>query len=363
MPSSDSEIENEPLLPNTEQDVEIKSVTPLESYWNRKTTLFCLIVFTLGLFFLVSAIVISYLLYFQHVLTLKILALNVWGMPARLGSQDKELRIKAIGDFIQQGDYDLYLLSELWMRPDHQTIQTLLPDGYFITTVEDLAISGCDGVVLPRDCSGLAIVSKFPFVEKEFIPYKERGDWKKLDGEFWAQKGAGRVRIEPYKNFIADIFVTHTCAVGTTYTNAYYRQKQIQQLAQNVMKSKADFIIVGGDFNTDPRDKETSYHTLQSILVNSIAEFFVKISEWLCPKRATYGNPQNAYSNMYEPVLYDYLWHKATGKNMIWTNYFHIPFLKTEKIVESKTNTSVSDISFSDHEAVTSNLLLWKHKL
>ena len=358
MALNESDSENEPLLQNPEPIVEIK-VTPVERCWKVKTTLFCLTVFLFGLIFLTSAIVISYLLYFQHVITIKIFALNVWGMPARLGSQDKELRIRGIGNFIQKADYDVYLLSELWMRPDHKTIEKLLPDGFFITAVEDFSISSCDGAILPRDCSGLAIVSKFPFVDKEFIPYKERGDWKKFDGEFWAQKGAGRVRLEPYKNFLVDIFVTHTCAVGATYTNAYYRQKQIQQLAQHVEKSKADFVIVGGDFNTDPSDKETSYHTLQSVLVNSIAEFFVELSSWLSPQKATYGNPANAYSNMYEPVLYDYIWHKTNGKNLIWTNYFNVPFLKMEK---KQMNVS-SEISFSDHEAVTSNLLLWKYHL
>ena len=29
--------------------------------------------------------------------------------------------------------YDVYLLSELWMRPDHETIRAKLPPGYFMT--------------------------------------------------------------------------------------------------------------------------------------------------------------------------------------------------------------------------------------
>ena len=36
--------------------------------------------------------------------------------------------------------------------------------------------------------------------------------------------------------------------------------------------------------------------------------------EWLIPSKATYGNPQNSYSSMYTPVLYDYIWHKAKGQ-------------------------------------------------
>ena len=57
------------------------------------------------------------------------MALNVWGMPAKVGSEDKELRMEAIGKFIQQKEYDVYLLAELWMRPDHETIRLLVPEG------------------------------------------------------------------------------------------------------------------------------------------------------------------------------------------------------------------------------------------
>ena len=32
------------------------------------------------------------------------------------------------------------------------------------------------------------------------------------------------------------------------------------------------------------------------------------------PKKATYGNPRNTYSDKYDPVIYDYIWHKAKGK-------------------------------------------------
>ena len=123
-------------------------------------------------------------------------------------SEDKELRMKHIGDMIAkvrmrrhylrlivhfmtfQAEYDVYLLSELWMRPDHETIRLRLPpgnnhdlydplplggffsqtfhiylSGYFMTEVGDFALPTCDGRVLPSFCSGLAIVSRYPFIE------------------------------------------------------------------------------------------------------------------------------------------------------------------------------------------------------
>ena len=33
---------------------------------------------------------------FQSVVSVRVMALNVWGMPAKVGSEDKELRIKVI---------------------------------------------------------------------------------------------------------------------------------------------------------------------------------------------------------------------------------------------------------------------------
>ena len=43
-------------------------------------------------------------------------------------------------------------------------------------------------------------------------------------------QGAGRARVEPHPGFVVDFFVTHTCAVGPTYTNAYYREHQVWKL-------------------------------------------------------------------------------------------------------------------------------------
>lgn len=56
----------------------------------------------------------------------------------------------------------------------------------------DFALPTCDGRALPAFCSGLAIVSKFPFIEKNFLEYSYHGDILKPDMEYWARKGAGQ---------------------------------------------------------------------------------------------------------------------------------------------------------------------------
>ena len=109
--------------------------------------------------------------------------------------------------------------------------------------------------------------------------------------------------------------------------------------------SNADFVILGGDFNTDPTDEETSYSSLKAAMVSSILyytvyctilyctvqvssmeEFFLDVKQWLVPARATYGNPRNTYSSMYTPVLYDYIWHRAKGGALL-DNISHRTFI------------------------------------
>ena len=90
-------------------------------------------------------------------------------------------QIAAIAAFVaNSSEYDLVLLQDLWMRPDHETIRAALPkvihnklssssgkivfcinlQNRVMTRVGDLAPALCDGRVLPTSCSGLALVSR-----------------------------------------------------------------------------------------------------------------------------------------------------------------------------------------------------------
>ena len=294
---------------------------------------------------------------FYSNIQLKVFAFNVWGMPEFLGSEDKQVRMNAIGKLVAEEDYDLYLFSELWLRSDHQIIKSWLPAGFFMTEIADFSLPSCDGIISPWDCSGLAIVSRFPFLETEFHPFLETGDWQSLDGEYWAQKGVGRVRIEPSHGFTTDVFVTHTCAEGPSYSNEYYRQKQAEQVKQIVSDSDAIFVIVGGDLNTSP--STTTYNALGSVLVNSLQGPLITLAKVLDAERATYGNPQNYYSRGSLPVVYDYVWFTAREGNKVWSTFTDVPVLKTEKPGTKEDNVT-REISLSDHEAVIVFLKLWK---
>ena len=43
--------------------------------------------------------------------------------------------IQAIGEKIALAEYDVYLLAELWMRPDHATIEASLPEVFIIIII------------------------------------------------------------------------------------------------------------------------------------------------------------------------------------------------------------------------------------
>ena len=241
------------------------------------------------------------------------------------------------------GYIDNQLVGEGMVVTPGTRLVMILVGRYVMTEVGDLAGSGCDGRWLPTGCSGLAVISRFPFQEVEFHPYSDHGNIFVSDGEYWAGKGVGRGRIEPDTNRTVDVFVTHTAASDYNY---YYRGKQVEELVGHVERSDADFVILGGDFNVDPRMNETSYRDLEKAMVNSVEEFFIRLADWLFNKdRATYGNPGNTYSNNDDPVVYDYIFHKANGRNTILTDFFNVPLLK---------------MSLSDHEAVQAHLVLWK---
>ena len=58
-----------------------------------------------------------------------------------------------------------------------------------------------------------------------------------------------------------DVFITHTAADPDphlhNYTNEYYRKAQVKELMTTyVNESKADVVLLGGDFNAGPIKKE-----------------------------------------------------------------------------------------------------------
>lgn len=131
---------------------------------------FVMFIITLSLMLLGHGLAIHFLYFHQasgwqtcdqntnnNCVSLKILSLNTWGMPAIFGSKYKTPRIEAISEIIAKEEYDIFLLQELWMEADHNVIASKVPKNYFITGFRQLSTELCDGHLSPGFCSGLAI--------------------------------------------------------------------------------------------------------------------------------------------------------------------------------------------------------------
>lgn len=159
-----------------------------------------------------------------------------------------------------------------------------------------------------------------------------------------------------------DIFVTHTAADPDPkhgYNNSYYRVKQVRELMDDyVAKSKADVVILGGDFNAEPEEEMGNpYQMIIEHMTNCIEEIFYKFDKWLDANFATYGNARNSFSGgIYKPVTYDYIFHRTNNpsRTQTWTNWFELPLFKTKLTGTDKT------ISLSDHEGIESTIYFWK---
>ena len=302
------------------------------------------------------------------------MALNTWGLPAVFGVQYKEQRMKAIAEEFAKGEYDIYLFEELWMEPDHTTIAASVPVNYTITAFRDLALSTCDGRVLPTACSGLALATRFPVKWKKFDSYTYHGDWRKadIDGEWFARKGVGRVMIELMDGVDLEVFVTHTAAdpdPSHGYNNSYYRVRQVKELmSKYIPQAVGDVVFLGGDFNAAPiRKKGEIYEMIRSEMKNCIEELFYTFDRWLNPNYATYGNSRNTFSNQYDPVIYDYVFHKTKEERKkdlnVYTSFFELPFFKALiQLINLNGKEAAKYVSFSDHEAVTTTIYVHKFK-
>ena len=82
-------------------------------------------------------------------ISIQVMSLNVWGLPGALGAPYKTERIKAIAEEISKGEFDIYLLQELWMQADHEAIHSKIPNAFFMTRFRELASSWCEGRWLP----------------------------------------------------------------------------------------------------------------------------------------------------------------------------------------------------------------------
>jgi len=334
---------------------------------SRATNLACVAIFFVGCVALITSVTLSYKLFddssssitttpkadvkmIQSLTTtdsldFSVFSLMVWGSPGSFGVLDKERRIAALGDWIANDtEHDVYLLNDLWMRPDHGTIRdaVMSRNGFHMTKVSDFAANNCDGVAAPEFCSGLTIVSKHPIKDLQFLPFTDHGDFF-WDYEYFLRRGAGLVTLEPSPGHTVAVIVTSLASIDYNY---WYRESQVKELVnffEHSTVKAADHLIVAGDFNVDPRDNEKTYKAMKAVLKNAM-----KDDSCLDPQTATLGNPVNTYTEKGDHgVCYDYIWYRDSGVTL---NDFKVLNLITQK----------EEISVSDHQALSAKFTLSK---
>jgi len=282
---------------------------------------------------------------------INVLAYNVWGMPRQFGGQQKSLRIpqlaKKLAEGCRKGEYDIILLSELWMKHDHGIIkQELTGGGFFMTEWGQF-----NSFASPGGSSGLAIVSRMPLSEVDPLFFKTHGHlMHPSDGEFAARKGACRVRLQLH-NLKVDAIVTHL--IGDTIdnegkdVNEKKRQKQAKELIEfaNSRETQADLIILGGDLNLKPVHR--SYK-----IINSDESGFEDTKGNHEEPCITFGHPANTYTDQRkDPMTLDYIFAKTTSKRA--------KIIATDQVVEEEEfqfEDNSEKISMSDHSPILSKI-------
>lgn len=299
----------------------------------------------------------GYNYYWKDVVGIRVMSFNTWGIPATFGSRDKERRMAKIGELLSWGEYDIILLEELWTQADHDTIKSSVSGSYYMTEYGDF-----NSLLLPSPagCSGLAIISRWKFIQANFTQFSKQGDLSHLfsDGEYLAGKGVGRAQVEPRPGMVVEVMVTHTISEDGNYQ---IREQQADEIVEHIENSRADFVILGGDFNASPlMDMDKTYEKVKAVMTDVFQEIMANLKAWFKEEFATFANPRNTYKDInpnQKPVIYDYIFHKKKTDDigMIWAKWFYLPFL-------SGLNEENNTISLSDHEPVTSHLYLWKQQ-
>ncbi|CAE7138907.1 unnamed protein product [Rhizoctonia solani] len=134
---------------------------------------------------------------------LRVLTLNCWGL--KIGSKDRVVRTRAIGDEIAASNYDVVGLQELQVQEDYDYVKSRLA---YKLPYSKYFLSGALG-------AGLAIFSRFPIQSTSLHPYSLCGSPLDVaEGEWFSDKAIASAIIDHPLLGHVDIFNTHLYAKG-----------------------------------------------------------------------------------------------------------------------------------------------------
>lgn len=195
-------------------------------------------------------------------INLKILSLNVAGIPRLISDNDVDGRINRITDQIltEKENIDIVCLQELFDNNSKRDISDKLKLEYpYQINTAKYRLPGLFNIVNWLEDSGLFIASKYPISWYNFVPFKTAKGPDKL-----AWKGVlGACICLPTDKKVM-IFNTHLQSNQDFkgYTDKYnIRYQQIKTIIHFIKEQSFDYSVLVGDFNTS-EDNYKEYNNL-----------------------------------------------------------------------------------------------------
>jgi len=168
---------------------------------------------------------------------LKIISLNVWGLPWPFSHYLKKRLSKTIS-FLKDQNADIVSLQEIWSHKDVARLKKEFPDYFFVTS----------GIGEATNQSGLLIMTKFKPLEKFFYMFK-RPLSKRID-ETFAGKG---ILVCLIKLDNKDCFILNTHAFARSKKkHIMFLSKQLKFLKKIVKRFHS--LILTGDLNINTNE-------------------------------------------------------------------------------------------------------------
>jgi len=277
-------------------------------------------------------------------LTVKVATLNCWALPQPwpIGSKDRQYRLDALVEALNESDYDIVCLQELWREKDFLDIYDRVLEKFPYRHYFHSGYTGSGTCILSRWRIMSTLIHRYSL--NGFPHHIHRGDW-------FGGKVVGLAEIIAEGHRLC-VYTTHLHAEYDRNNDLYlpHRLAQAFELAQFVRHTSrdADFLILTGDFNIEPED--LGYHLIRTIGNLRDAWFDRKVN----PENErctgmTCDRPDNCYTNK------NILKTNPHGKRLDYIMYQSVR--KYFKLVQCENCFDVipgsKNINYSDHLGVS----------
>ncbi|KAL1249640.1 hypothetical protein QQF64_020645 [Cirrhinus molitorella] len=177
---------------------------------------------------------------------LRVFSLNCWGI--RFFSKLCTQRYEMIGELLDREQHDIALLQEVWSEQDFLFLKKKLSSSYPHTHYFKSGVIG----------SGLAAFSKHRIQDALLYQYSLNGyPYMLRHGDWFGGKAVGLVILDVL-GLKAHVYVTHLHAEYSRAQDEYLPHRIVQswELLQFVRHTScgADLVVLGGDLNMHPQD-------------------------------------------------------------------------------------------------------------